>query len=62
MGFTPQQIGEMSYWQFFAAVEGFNEFHSAGEGGTTLSENDKIEIWEWMETRPEVPATHKKLH
>jgi len=44
-------------WQFRAAVEGWLTANRASEGGSTLSEKEKDEIWDWMQTRPAVPAS-----
>lgn len=30
MGFTPQQVGAMSLWQFTAAVDGYARAHGGG--------------------------------
>lgn len=45
MGFTPNQINEMSLWQFLAAVEGYAKAHSSDEG---LSEKEADELWEMV--------------
>lgn len=31
MGFTPQQVGDMSIWQFAACVDGYNAAHGSDE-------------------------------
>ena len=33
MGFTPQQVGAMSLWQFTACVDGYARAHSSGGAG-----------------------------
>lgn len=33
MGFTPQQVGAMSLWQYMAVVDGYSRAHSGGGGG-----------------------------
>jgi len=59
MGFTPQQIDEMSPWQFTAACEGYAEAHTV-ESSTTLSQSEADEIWEWMQERP-APTPSKRF-
>ncbi|MET3601811.1 hypothetical protein [Martelella mangrovi] len=49
MGFTPQQVNEMSMWQFNAALEGYVEANSADESAGKLSQSEADEIWEWMQ-------------
>lgn len=48
MGFSPQQINQMSIWEFNALVDGWMKANDSS-GGTTLSESEKDEIWEWMQ-------------
>ena len=50
MGFAPQQVDQMGWWQFFAAVDGYVEANSSGEG---LSQKEADEIWLWMGERPD---------
>lgn len=47
MGFTPQQINDMSIWQFMAAVDGYVEAKMPDDGGLTAKEVD--ELWEWVQ-------------
>lgn len=35
----------------------WGEAHDTGEHGMSQTEQD--EIWEWMQTQPKVPLTHK---
>ncbi len=49
MGFTPQQVNDMSMWQFNAALEGYVEANSADDGAGKLSEKEADELWEWMQ-------------
>ena len=56
MGFSPQQIDRMSVWQFMAALDGWMQGHGGGGG---LTEAEKDELWDWMQTRPPVPASHR---
>lgn len=46
MGFSPQQVNEMSVWQFLAASEGYIKANSPEDGG--LSEKEKDELWDWL--------------
>lgn len=54
MGFTPQHVDQMSVWQFFAALDGWLEANTSGEG---LSESEKDDLWDWMQDRPPVPVS-----
>lgn len=49
MGFSPQQINQMSIWEFNALVDGWMKANDSSGGGTTLSESEKDDIWEWMQ-------------
>ena len=42
MGFTPQQVGEMSMWQFMAAADGYAKAH-----GSEDSEKPSDEFLDW---------------
>jgi hypothetical protein len=46
MGFTPQQVNEMSVWQFMAAVDGYVEANTVDDGSLTTKEMD--ELWDWL--------------
>jgi hypothetical protein len=46
MGFTPQQVNEMSMWQFMAAVDGYVEANTADDRSLTTKEID--ELWDWL--------------
>lgn len=46
MGFTPQQVNEMSVWQFMAALDGYIAANSPEDKGLTTKEAD--ELWEWV--------------
>jgi hypothetical protein len=48
MGFTPQQVNEMSIWQFMSALDGYSKANSA-EGDKSLSDSEKDELWEWLQ-------------
>lgn len=56
MGFTAQQVDEMSLWEFGAAVDGWNRANGADEGsGGALSSKEKDELWDWLQQQPPVP-------
>jgi len=41
IGFTPQQVADMSIWQFAAAIEGYNDAHST-DNATSQAELDDM--------------------
>ncbi|SOC93552.1 hypothetical protein SAMN05216358_3731 [Rhizobium sp. AN5] len=47
IGFTPQQVNEMSVWQFMAAVDGYVEANTPDDGSLTTKEID--ELWDWVQ-------------
>ena len=47
MGFTPQQINDMTVWQYMAAVDGYVKANSS-EGGDKLGADEIDELWEWV--------------
>ncbi|MBO9100001.1 MULTISPECIES: gene transfer agent family protein [unclassified Rhizobium] len=49
MGFSPQQINEMTVWQFMAAFDGYVKHHS--DEGEKLSEKDADELFEWLTSK-----------
>jgi hypothetical protein len=49
MGFTPHEVGQMSMWQFFSAVEGYHKANSVDDGSLSQSEQD--ELWEMVKQR-----------
>lgn len=50
MGFPPSEVDRMSQWQFFAAMDGWMKANGSGGDGH-LSQVEKDEIWEWMQTK-----------
>lgn len=56
MGFTPQQVNDMSMWQFFAALNGFIEANSPKEGNK-LTESEADDLFEWIERDGGGPRT-----
>jgi hypothetical protein len=49
MGFTPQQVDEMSAWQFMAALDGYIKANSPEKDGLSSKETD--ELWEWLKDK-----------
>jgi len=49
IGFTPQQVNGMSVWQFMAAVDGYVQANTEGDGSLNGREAD--ELWEWMQSK-----------
>jgi len=47
MGFTPQQVGKMSVWQFIAAVDGYVAANTP-EDDKSLTQKEKDELAEWL--------------
>ncbi|MBB3944704.1 hypothetical protein GGQ73_000629 [Rhizobium skierniewicense] len=47
IGFTPQQVNEMSVWQFMAMVDGYVEANSPDDGSLTAKEVD--ELWDFVQ-------------
>lgn len=50
MGFTPQQIGRMSVWQYLAAVDGFIAANNP-DAAKSLSASESDELFEWLESK-----------
>jgi len=46
MGFTPQEVDQMSVWKFLAAWEGYVKANSPEDNGLSTSEVD--ELWDWI--------------
>lgn len=47
MGYTPQQVNDMSLWQFMAAVDGYIAANTP-ENERGLSDKEKDELWNWL--------------
>ena len=47
MGFTPQEVGRMSVWQYMAALDGYIAANSA-EDDKSLSSKERDELADWM--------------
>lgn len=46
MGFSPQQINEMSVWQYMAAIDGYIKANSSDDGELSAAEID--DLWKWL--------------
>lgn len=57
MGWTPQQVDQMSLWQWMAAVEGFNAANSPRDGNR-LSADEADSLFAWVDA---VPANDRML-
>lgn len=58
MGFTPQEIDGMSMWQYLAALEGWVKSNTSEDGeNKTISTKQADEIWDWMQTKQDVPLS-----
>ena len=47
LGYTPQEVNEMSVWQYMAAIEGYEAAHSPDDG--SLSKGEIDELWDWLQ-------------
>lgn len=47
LGFTPQQVNEMSMWQYMTAMDGYIKANSTEEPGK-LSTKETDELWDWL--------------
>ena len=50
LGYTPQQVDDMSIWQFVSACEGYADAHNP-EDQNSLSAAEADELWDWMLTK-----------
>jgi hypothetical protein len=48
MGFTPQQVNEMSMWQYFAALNGYIDANTPKEGNK-LTDSQADDLFDWIE-------------
>ena len=58
IGMPPGETKRLSFWEYFAVLDFWNEAHVTDQ----ISETDKDEIWMWMESMPPVPVTGRKLN
>lgn len=49
MGFSPQQVNQMSMWQYFAAVNGYIEANTPKDNAK-LSASEVDELADWLYT------------
>jgi hypothetical protein len=54
MGLSPQQVGEMSLWQFMACADGWVRANSAGAAKLTNDDDDEAGVRALFETAPDV--------
>lgn len=45
MGYTPQEIDEMSVWQYMSVVEGYIKANSTDDGRLSAKEKDDLADW-----------------
>lgn len=46
MGFTPREVGQMSVWQYMAALDGYIAANSTEDDkGLTKAEEDDLAAW-----------------
>lgn len=60
MGFTPQEIDQMSIWQFLTVIEGWMTANGSGEDEGkvgSMGAKQADEIWEWLKSKDDVPLT-----
>lgn len=48
MGFTPQQVYQMSMYEFNASVTGFVKANTPIEKGKFSSEEERDEVFDWL--------------
>lgn len=48
MGFTPQQVDEMSLWQYFSALNGYLAAHTPKDA-KKLTASEADDLWEWVQ-------------
>lgn len=48
-GFTPDQTGAMTLWEFAHVVEGCNRFHGGDQASSDLSDAEFNELAAWLE-------------
>jgi hypothetical protein len=46
MGYSPQQVRQMSMFQYFSALDGYIAANSDEEG---LTEREKDDLWQWID-------------
>lgn len=48
MGFTPQQVNDMSMWQYFAALNGYIEANTPKDGNK-LTASQADDLFDWID-------------
>jgi hypothetical protein len=61
MGISPDAAKKMTLWEFQAVTDYWIETHQtdADKPGSKLSDDEKDELWEWMQTQ-NIPLTRFK--
>jgi hypothetical protein len=49
MGFTPQQVNDMTVWQFMAAFDGYVKHNSADDN--KMDDAEAAELFEWLQSK-----------
>lgn len=50
VGFTPQDVRQMSIWQYQSAIDGYVAANYPEEDGK-LSTREQDEIWDWLQAK-----------
>ena len=50
IGFTPQELNEMSLWQSMQVIEGVRKANDPN-AGKELSQAEVDDVWEWMQSK-----------
>jgi hypothetical protein len=58
MGFTPQQINQMTPWQFEACLHGFLAANTP-KSANKLTENEAEELFAWLDKDDKAPRVLK---
>ena len=61
MGISPSEAKKMTLWEFQAVTDYWIDTHQAASDkpGSRLSETEKDELWDWMQTK-NIPLSHRK--
>ena len=54
MGISPAELKKMSVWEMAAVTERWIEAHDTGDRKGKLDEDEKDEIWAWMQEQGHV--------
>jgi hypothetical protein len=58
MGVAPSEAKKMTVWEFVAVCDRWIEAHEVEQPGSRLSDTDKGEIWDWMQSK-DIPLSRK---